>query len=175
MDKIDPSRRSLNMSHIRSTGTNPERIVRSALFKRGYRFRVNYKRIPGRPDITLPKYRAVIFVNGCFWHGHEDCINFHLPASRTEFWKKKIEGNIERDRKEYEELEAMGWRICIVWECRLRGRNETVSIDKEIDRIENWLKSFQKTRLEIRSENTHKGNRLSSSIAAEPMPEFGKK
>ena len=175
MDRIDPARRSLNMSHIRSTDTGPERIIRSALFRRGYRFRINYKLIPEHPDIALPKYHAVIFINGCFWHGHEDCTNFHLPASRTEFWEKKIEGNIERDRKVYDELEARGWRVCIIWECRLRGKKEAASIDTEIDRIENWLRSSQKTRLEIRSGNTHKGNKLSNSIAAEPAPEYMKK
>src|SRR5574344_1375764 len=119
MDKIDAETRSRNMSHIRSKNTKPELVVRSALFKRGFRYRINSRKLPGHPDIVLPKYKAVICINGCFWHGHENCINYRLPKSRTEYWEKKISGNILRDKKERQELFSSGWRICIIWECRI--------------------------------------------------------
>lgn len=112
--------RSMNMSHIRSTNTKPEELVRKYLFSRGFRYRKNDKRYPGKPDIVLPKYKTVIFVNGCFWHKHEGCRYFVWPKSNIEFWKEKITKNINRDIKNYCELEAMGWNVLIVWECELK-------------------------------------------------------
>lgn len=143
------------MSHIHRADTKPELILRSALFRRGFRFRVDYAKLKGRPDIVLPKHRAAIFVNGCFWHGHNNCVNFHYPSSNTAFWHHKIEHNIERDQNDYQQLLLQGWRICIVWECCLRGPRELKTLDAKVDRIEKWLKGSEKF-FEIRSENTYR-------------------
>lgn len=106
------------MSGIRGKNTKPEIIVRKALHAAGYRFRLHRKDLPGKPDIVLPKYKTVIFVHGCFWHKH-DCRYFKWPKTRPDFWREKIEGNVERDRLAYEKLEEMGWRVKVVWECEL--------------------------------------------------------
>ena len=111
--------RSMNMSHIRSTNSKPEEIARKYLFSRGLRYRKNVKTLPGRPDIVFPKYKAAVFVNGCFWH-HHDCGRFVWPSSNEEYWHKKIDGNVERDKKNYVALERMGWRVIIIWECELK-------------------------------------------------------
>lgn len=108
------------MSRIHSRNTKPERQVRSLLHKAGYRFRLHSKKLPGTPDIVLPKYRTVIFVHGCFWHRHIDCANATIPKTRPEFWKSKFKATAERDRKKTEELRLAGWRVIIVWECDLR-------------------------------------------------------
>ena len=108
------------MSRIKGKNTKPEILVRKYLFSKGFRYRVNDKRYPGRPDIVLPKYKTVIFINGCFWHVHEGCKYFKWPESNKLFWKKKLLSNIERDRKNYDKLTALGWKVIIVWECELR-------------------------------------------------------
>jgi DNA mismatch endonuclease (patch repair protein) len=108
------------MSCIKGKGTKPEEIVRKYLFSQGFRYRKNDKRLPGTPDIVLPKYKTVIFVNGCFWHGHEGCKYFVWPQNNAEFWKNKIESNISRDRKKIKALEEQGWKVIIVWECELK-------------------------------------------------------
>lgn len=108
------------MQAIKGKNTKPEMIVRSYLFKKGLRYRVNVKKLPGTPDIVLKKWRCVVFVNGCFWHGHNGC--FILPQTNTEFWKNKIERNINRDRENIHKLEAMGWRVIVVWECEIRKK-----------------------------------------------------
>lgn len=118
-DNLTPDQRHKNMSHIRSTGSKPEQVVRSYLFAHGFRYRKNVRRLPGCPDVVLPKYRTVIFVNGCFWHQH-DCGRFVLPATNREFWQQKIERNVARDAKVRAELEAAGWRVITVWECELK-------------------------------------------------------
>lgn len=107
------------MSHIRSKDTSPEKRVRYFLHSAGYRFRIHVKNLPGSPDIVLPKYRAAIFVHGCFWHRHIDCLNATMPKTRTEFWVSKFNATVERDRRKAEELQAAGWRVIIVWECEL--------------------------------------------------------
>lgn len=109
----------MNMSHIRSTNSKPEEIVRKYLFSKGFRYRKNVKKLPGCPDIVLPKYRTVIFVNGCFWHKH-DCPRFVWPSSNQDYWKPKILRNVERDRKNVEELTSSGWKVITVWECELK-------------------------------------------------------
>lgn len=114
--------RSKNMSAIRSKNTKPEEIVRKYLFSQGFRYRKNDKRLPGSPDIVLPKYRTVVFVNGCFWHKHEDCRYFVWPKNNDEFWKAKIEGNVVRDRQKEAQLNALGWNVIVVWECQLKKR-----------------------------------------------------
>ena len=109
------------MAAIKGKDTKPEMIVRKYLFSRGLRFRVQVKKLPGNPDIVLPKYKTVIFVNGCFWHGHEGCKYFRLPKSNVEFWKEKIERNIERDRESMQALLDLGWKVIRIWECELRN------------------------------------------------------
>lgn len=110
------------MAAIKGKDTKPEMIVRKYLFSRGLRFRVQVRKLPGTPDIVLPKYKTAIFINGCFWHGHEGCKYFRLPKSNIEFWKEKIERNIERDRESMPALLDMGWEVIRVWECELRNR-----------------------------------------------------
>lgn len=113
--------RSINMSHIRSTNSKPEEIVRKYLFAEGFRYRKNVKKLPGCPDIVLPKYKTVIFVNGCFWHKH-DCPRFVWPSSNQDYWRPKILRNIERDNQSRKELETLGWKVITVWECELKKR-----------------------------------------------------
>ena len=135
MDVHDKATRSYNMSCIKGKGTKPEEIVRKYLFSQGFRYRKNDKRLPGTPDIVLPKYKTVIFVNGCFWHGHKGCKYFVWPKNNAEFWKKKIEDNISRDQKSIELLEAQGWSVIIIWECELKK----VSIDETLKNIKEKL------------------------------------
>ena len=126
-DTMTPEQRHRCMAAIKGKDTKPEMIVRKYLFSRGLRFRIQVRKLPGRPDIVLPKYKTVIFVDGCFWHGHEGCRYYRLPKSNVEFWKVKIERNMERDAKSETELIAMGWRVIRVWECEIRavgGRQE---------------------------------------------------
>jgi len=119
-DIVDKETRSRMMSGIRGKDTKPEMIVRRALHKAGYRYRLHVKDLPGKPDIVLPKYKTVIFVHGCFWH-HHDCKNSKWPKTREEFWRKKIEGNVARDKKAYAELEKLGWKVIVIWECQIRA------------------------------------------------------
>ncbi len=118
-----PEKRSEVMSKIRGHNTRPELIARSILHRHGYRFTVKGPKnqsLPGRPDLVLPKYRTVIFVHGCFWHGHENCRHFRLPSSRSEWWAAKIEGNRERDLRVQKELLGLGWHVVTIWECALK-------------------------------------------------------
>lgn len=108
------------MSCIKGKGTKPEEIVRKALFAKGFRYRKNDRKLPGTPDIVLPKYKTVIFVNGCFWHGHENCKYYVVPKTNTDFWLKKITSNIERDVIKATQLQELGWRVITVWECELK-------------------------------------------------------
>ena len=119
--------RSINMSHIRSTNSKPEEIVRKYLFAEGFRYRKNVKSLPGCPDIVLLKYKTVIFVNGCFWHKH-DCPRFVWPSSNQDYWRPKILRNVERDNQSRKELETLGWKVITVWECELKKNvlNETL-------------------------------------------------
>lgn len=121
MDVLTPQQRHNNMSSIHSKDTKPEVLVRKFLWNRGFRYRLNNPRLPGHPDIVLRKYRTCVFVNGCFWHGHDGCKYFRLPKTNTEFWKKKIERNKERDKEEQVKLAQMGWHCITVWECELKA------------------------------------------------------
>ena len=123
-DNLTPSNRSYNMSRIRNKNTKPEEVVRKYLFSQGLRYRKNDKRYPGCPDIVLPKYNTVIFINGCFWHKHEGCKYFVWPKSNEDFWKAKIERNVERDKQVYEQLRQLGWKVIVVWECEIRTRKK---------------------------------------------------
>ena len=113
--------RSKNMSHIRSTNTKPEEIVRKYLFSHGLRYRKNVRTLSGCPDIVLPKYKAVVFVNGCFWHMH-DCGRFVWPSSNKEYWSKKINRNVERDAENHRILSEQGWKVLVIWECQLKKK-----------------------------------------------------
>lgn len=128
MDKHSKETRSYNMSMIKSSGTKPEETVRKYLFSKGLRYRKNVKTLPGKPDIVLPKYKTIVFVNGCFWHGHKGCKYFVMPKTNVEFWTEKITKNIARDETTYKKLQNMGWNVIIVWECELKKdkRNNTL-------------------------------------------------
>ncbi|MBR5677474.1 MAG: very short patch repair endonuclease [Paludibacteraceae bacterium] len=118
-DVLTPQQRHRCMSHIRSKATKPEMAVRRWLWAHGYRYRLNVKSVPGKPDIVMRKYRTAIFVNGCFWHGHERCKLFVLPKTNTEFWQAKIEQNRTRDTRIYDELMLAGWQVIVIWQCNL--------------------------------------------------------
>ena len=120
-DNHSKESRHLNMSHIRSKNSKPEELVRKYLFSRGFRYRKNVRTLPGCPDIVLPKYKTVIFVNGCFWHKH-DCPRFVWPSSNEEYWIPKITRNVERDQQNAKALETMGWKVLVVWECELKKK-----------------------------------------------------
>ena len=128
-DVHDKKTRSYNMSRVRNKNTKPEELVGKYLFAQGLRYRKNDKRYPGHPDIVLPKYKTVIFVHGCFWHMHKNCQKAKLPTSHIEYWERKLTENVKRDAKEKAELEALGWRVFIVWECQLKKatREQTLS------------------------------------------------
>lgn len=127
------------MVAIRGKNTSPELLIRRLLHEQGFRFRLHGRKLPGHPDIVLPKYRAVIFVHGCFWHGH-DCPQFHWPATRADFWQAKIRGNRERDGRQCEALTGQGWRVGIVWECAVKGKARRDS-GEVIDSLAAWLSS----------------------------------
>ena len=122
--------RSKNMSNIRSTNTKPEEIVRKYLFSHGLRYRKNVRTLPGCPDIVLPKYKTVVFVNGCFWHMHEGCKYFVWPQDNAEFWRKKLFANKERDEREQIELARLGWNVIVVWECELKKDKSEATLQK---------------------------------------------
>lgn len=131
-DTMTEAQRHYTMSQVHSASTKPELRLRNALWHLGFRYRVNVKRLPGTPDIVLPKYRTVIFVHGCFWHGHKDCKNGNTPKSNTAFWIAKITRNQQRDQEVWRQLEAKGWSVIIVWECQLKK----AVFDETIRRVE---------------------------------------
>lgn len=140
-DVHDTQTRSRNMAAIKGKNTRPELRVRRALHRLGFRFRLHSKDIPGKPDLVLPKYKAVVFINGCFWH-HHDCHLFRWPLTREAFWRTKITRNAENDARNFALLEAGGWRIATVWECALKGRTK-ISEDIAIQLLAEWLRSNQ--------------------------------
>ena len=133
-DVFSPEVRSRNMSRIRSTNTKPEVLVRKYLFSKGIRYRKNVRRMPGVPDIVLKKYRSIIFVNGCFWHGHEGCRCFIVPGTRTEWWLQKIMRNASRDKENIQKLQNQGWTVYTVWECEIE-KNLQETMDSVISRM----------------------------------------
>lgn len=135
VDVVDRATRSRMMANIRGRDTKPEVMVRRMLHKRGFRFLLHDKRLPGRPDIVLPKYRAAIFVHGCFWHRHEGCRFCTTPATRPSFWRDKFESNVARDAKHVELLLASGWRVATIWECALKERGRQQWSEQLIDWI----------------------------------------
>ena len=154
-DVLTPSQRRRNMAAIRSVSTKPELKLRRELWRHGFRYRVNDKRLPGRPDIVLPKYRTVVFVHGCFWHGHKDCLTSHIPETNTDYWAAKITRNQERDQEVWRKLEAKGWSVIIVWECQLKKANLEETIDRvagEIVRNGEAYRAAQEERKKAREE-----------------------
>jgi DNA mismatch endonuclease (patch repair protein) len=129
VDTLNPAKRSRNMAQVKGKHTKPEKLVRSLLHTMGYRFRLCVKKLAGTPDIVLPRHKAVIFVHGCFWHGHEDCKRATIPATNTEFWRAKITGNKERDRRRIAALEALGYRCLTIWQCEMR---DSVALKKRL-------------------------------------------
>ena len=127
------------MSGIKGKNTKPERMIRTALHARGFRFRLHAPELAGKPDIVLPKWKAVIFVNGCFWHGHE-CHLHRMPSTRTEFWREKIGRNRERDARVRNALAGTGWRVLTIWECAIRGRHR-IGMDQVADQTAGWLRN----------------------------------
>lgn len=154
VDVLTPEQRQLNMSRIRGRDTKPEMLVRRGLHACGFRYRLQDRKLPGRPDLIFPRYRAVIFVHGCFWHGH-DCPLFKLPETRRDFWDAKISSNRTRDKRAEETLLERGWRVATVWECSLKGINK-LGGDEVIQQCRLFLLSKEITQINIRGvDHTH--------------------
>lgn len=145
-DVVTQEARSRMMAGIRGKNTRPELMIRSALHRAGFRFRLHQGKLPGKPDLVLPRYHAVIFVHGCFWHGH-DCHLFRWPATREAFWREKIGRNMVRDSQQLTDLARSGWRVCVVRECALKGRSRLL-FPEIVEALSLWLKSDEKV-LEI--------------------------
>jgi DNA mismatch endonuclease, patch repair protein len=137
-DIVNKTTRSRMMAGIKGKNTVPERVLRQAMHKRGFRFRLHAKQLPGHPDLLFPKYKAAVFVHGCFWHRHRNCRYATTPATRTEFWQTKFASNVARDRASVKALINSGWRVAIVWECSLRN---SVGIQEAADMLSDWLVS----------------------------------
>lgn len=159
-DVMTPEQRSRCMAAIKGKDTKPEIIVRKYLFSRGLRFRVQVRKLPGTPDIVLPKYKTVIFVNGCFWHGHEGCKYFRLPKSNVDFWQTKITRNIERDTETEAELKNLGWKVIRIWECEIKA------VAGRMDRLDKLYNS-------IVSPDSYSEKNIEQSMAAEPEINYG--
>lgn len=143
-DVMTRDQRSAAMSAIRAKNTTPELRVRKALWRRRFRFRLHVRGLPGRPDVVLPKWNCVVFVNGCFWHAHDACPAFRLPSTRPEYWRAKIGANRERDSRSYRALTEAGWRIAVIWECAVR-----VDCEATVDALSSWLTGTEDQRLEV--------------------------
>lgn len=154
-DVVTPATRSRMMAGIRGSNTKPELVVRRGLHALGFRYRLHDRRLPGRPDIVLPRHQAIILVHGCFWHGH-DCLLFKWPKSRETFWREKIGGNKVRDASAERSLREAGWRVLRIWECSLKGRNR-LGVEKVVSNAAKWLRSGALDG-EIRGFNAHDGN-----------------
>ncbi len=135
-DVLTPTQRHHNMAAIHSASTQVEIKLCHAIWRRGFRYRKNVRQLPGSPDIVLPKYKTVIFVHGCFWHGHKGCKYYTIPKTNTEFWTAKIARNQERDQKVWRDLESLGWSVVIVWECQLKK----AQLQETIDRVESEIR-----------------------------------
>lgn len=136
--------RSYNMSRIRSKNTKPEEMVRKYLFSQGFRYRKNDTRLPGKPDIVLPKYKTVIFVNGCFWHKHENCKYFVWPKTNEDFWRTKISANVSRDQENIKLLSELRWNVIVIWECELKKQRFDCTMEKLLYSFQNWNKLNEK-------------------------------
>jgi DNA mismatch endonuclease (patch repair protein) len=138
-DVVTPEKRSKMMSGIQGKNTKPEMIIRNGLHTMGFRYRLHGKNLPGKPDLVFSRYKAVIFIHGCFWHCHK-CHLFKWPSTRTNFWKQKISGNIKRDQANMVTLTNDGWRVLVIWECSLKGRTR-LPVEKLLENIAAWLKT----------------------------------
>ena len=136
MDVHDPKTRSYNMNRIKGKDTKPELVVRKFLFAQGLRYRLHVKNLPGNPDLVFPKYKTVLFINGCFWHGHKGCRYFTLPKTNTEWWLQKIKGTQKRDKEAEIALNVAGWKVITVWECQLKPGPREETLQKLISQIE---------------------------------------
>ena len=141
-DIVTKAKRSEMMAGIKGKDTKPEIIIRKSLHRLGFRYKLHDKTLPGKPDLVFPKYKSIIEINGCFWHLH-NCHLFKWPRSRKEFWKEKLEKNKERDQRNREELNALGWRLLVVWECALKGKAR-LPIEEVITMCESFLKGNEK-------------------------------
>jgi DNA mismatch endonuclease (patch repair protein) len=128
-DNLTPQQRRRNMSRVKGRDTKPELLVRSIVHRMGYRFRLHGKGLPGKPDLVLPRHRKVIFVHGCFWHGHAGCRRAARPSTNREFWDRKIDGNVERDAANVKALRRAGWKVLVVWQCAMKDR---ASLEKKL-------------------------------------------
>lgn len=135
-DVHEPETRSYNMSQIRAKDTKPEMLVRKFLHANGFRYRLHVKDLPGKPDLVLPKYNSGIFVHGCFWHAHEECKYFKLPQTRSDWWKEKLLGNRERDKKHIRQLVDSGWNVIVIWECELKSNQKEERLLRLVEEIE---------------------------------------
>ncbi|MGV3589874.1 MAG: very short patch repair endonuclease [Adhaeribacter sp.] len=134
-DNHTPEVRSYNMSRIRSKDTKPEMLVRKFLHAKGFRYRLHVNALPGKPDLVLKKHKTVIFINGCFWHGHQGCRYFVIPKSRTEFWINKINRNVQRENKATQQLKSLNWHVLTIWECELKKDKKDSTLNKLIHNI----------------------------------------
>ena len=148
---MTPEQRFVCMSHNRAKDTGPELLLRHALWRKGFRYRVNDKRLPGSPDIVLPRYRTAIFIHGCFWHGHKGCKHYAVPKTNRDFWIKKVIRNQERDQEVWRQLEAEGWFVIIVWECQLKKAKLSETVDSVSNEIRRNGKSFHLTQINRRA------------------------
>lgn len=144
VDIVDTVTRSRMMAGIRGKNTKPEILLRKAMHAKGYRFRLHDRRLPGQPDMILPRYRTAVFIHGCFWHRHKGCRYATSPATRQDFWAAKFEANVARDHAKEKAVLEQGWRIAVVWECALRN-----SVDEAASRLSDWLQSEESARIEI--------------------------
>ena len=161
-DSLSPDQRHRNMAAIHSASTEPELNLRRALWHQGFRYRVNDKHLPGRPDIVLPKHRTVVFVHGCFWHGHKDCKNYTVPKTNTEFWVAKVARNQERDQEVWRKLEAKGWSVIIVWECQLKKAILEETIDRVAEEIVRNGEAYRAAQIEKKKLGNSIGRREES-------------
>src|SRR5579859_1034584 len=132
MDHLTIEKRSINMAAVKSSNTKPEIFVRKLLFSLGYRYRLNSKKLPGKPDIVFPKRKLAVFINGCFWHLHEGCKDAHFPKSKLDFWIPKLEGNVKRDKLNYRKISELGFKTLVIWECELQIKKGILVNTEEI-------------------------------------------
>lgn len=165
MDKLSPSQRHYCMYSVRSKDTKPEMVIRRYLWGHGFRYRLNHPRLPGKPDIVMRKYRTCIFVNGCFWHGHEGCRYYTIPKTNTEFWVDKVKRNKERDLKVQHELAAMGWHCITIWECELKPT-------KREDTLKSLAYTLNKIFLQDRTIKRYDIPTEEPMMAAEDVPKY---
>lgn len=169
VDVLTSAQRSLCMSRIRGRDTKPEMLIRRELFARGFRYRLHSRTLPGRPDLVFPARRAVIFVHGCFWHAH-DCARFSLPATRREFWERKLQANRERDASAISALQREGWRVLVIWECALTGRRRR-NVDAVLAECASWLADPRAATAEIQGSDQADDAAPGSPFRSKPLAE----